>query len=186
MFSIDYGILEDTKEEIQELSKENFKDNPEIYGQFELKLDNYIIGYVDEEIPFENELVLTWFNFFTESCKNILTNSYSIFCVIDLKDFWLELKKEKHEIRINRKKPIQQEIPFLISKKSEEEYFNSDSEKLMILSEIDFFTEIYIKGKNFIDTIEELNKELLDIEVLANIQSNLMIIMKELEKTKRK
>lgn len=56
----------------------------------------------------------------------------------------------------------------------------------MILSEIDFFTEIYIKGKNFIDTIEELNKELLDIEVLANIQSNLMIIMKELEKTKRK
>ena len=114
MFSIDYGILEDTKEEIQELSKENFKDNPEIYGQFELKLDNYIIGYVDEEIPFENELVLTWFNFFTESCKNILTNSYSIFCVIDLKDFWLELKKEKNEIRINRKKPIQQEIPFLM------------------------------------------------------------------------
>lgn len=176
MFKINYNILEDTKKEIEEFSYEEFKQNNEIYGQFEFQLSNLTIGYVDKDIPFENELVLTWIKFLTESCKNLIIDSYSIFCVVDLNNFWLEFNKVDTNIVINRKKQKEPNIPFLISNTKKLDLFDTNSEQLDILPELEFLMEINRNSKRFIEMFKNLNETLLDMEVLKDIEKNITII----------
>ena len=95
MFCIEYEILDDEKNRLISLKEiEEFEsDFNTIVGQIHLKFDNEEIGFIDREIPYEGEFVLTWLQRLNTVIMQLQSNAFVTMSIPDSADIWLEFKK---------------------------------------------------------------------------------------------
>ena len=86
MVEINYLIFEDERERITNaLSVESFKkEYDDITGQFEIKFNSQVIGFIHKDIPYDGELLITWIKLLNRVAKRINNNKI---CSLDIPDY---------------------------------------------------------------------------------------------------
>ena len=86
MVEINYLIFQDERERITNaLSVESFKTEcNDIAGQFEVKFNSKVIGFVHKEIPCDGEFLITWIKLLNRVAKRISNNKI---CRLDIPEY---------------------------------------------------------------------------------------------------
>lgn len=171
MFSIKYLLL---TEEITRLTNINnleefIMDFDTIEGQVELTFNNTIEGFVDQDIPYDGELIISWFKRFNEVILLLNTSNYVIMKIPDSNRIWLKFQEDENILTVSKIKIIeQQSICNLV--------------RVEPISEIATFWEETINKKQFQSEVVRASKELLDTIIAIN---NILVDSSEYIELKR-
>ncbi|MRX73033.1 hypothetical protein GJU40_12865 [Bacillus lacus] len=170
MFLIKYNIPNEGIDDIIELDESSFDDEyGEIYGQFELNFNEYKQGFVHEEIPFGNELLISWFKLINKVVLTLNTNDYVAFPIMETDDYWIELICKEDLISVKKVKDNHHKrtlYEFIITKPFEE---FSDEWKTTDIKRLEFINEVKLKTKQFIKDVATINKNLLKSQSLNEL-----------------
>lgn len=104
MFLINYGILDEEKNRILKLKniKEFDSNISEIMGQIELIFNNSKEGFVDNDIPYSGEFLITWFNRLNSVLIQLKTDSFVAMELPDSDNIWLEFKVDNEKVLVSK------------------------------------------------------------------------------------
>lgn len=157
---IRFNILEEQLKELKHTSVKEFDDFANIEGQFEFVIGNIKFGYVDNEIPFSNELLISWFKILNKVLEELIENSnYVIFYIPDSYK-WLELEVKGDSISITELKLTEKNVEFLITNKRYSNLFKY-STKVDVIGKKEFFNCILKNTDKFINNVLDINENLI-------------------------
>lgn len=161
MFCIEYDILDGEKNRLSSLKEiEEFEsDFNTIAGQIHLKFNNEEIGFVDGEIPYDGEFVLTWLQRLNTVIKELQSNTFVTMSIPDSANIWLEFKKIDEmllvtQIRAKAERYVQESITNIPQKREECCW----TEHILIK---EFYEKILMTTYRFIKEIVSINELLL-------------------------
>ena len=156
---IKFNILEEKLEELKSISNKEFDEWGNIEVQFELIINNIRFGYVDNDVPFANELIISWLKILNNVALK-LKNSNRVIFYIPYSTKWLEIIVDKEILNINEIEPIEKNIEFLITDKNYSNLFRYCN-KSEIIDKSDFIYCIVGSSRNFINYISDINEDIL-------------------------
>ena len=161
MFCIEYEILDSEKNRLSSIKKiEEFEaDFNTIVGQMHLVCNHEEIGFVDRDIPYEGEFVLTWLQRLNAVIMELQSNNFVTMSIPDSANIWLEFKKIDKmilvtQIRAKAERYVQESV-IIIPKMREECCW---TEHILIK---EFNEKILMTTDKFIKEIVSINELLL-------------------------
>jgi hypothetical protein len=108
MFKLRFAILNDEKDELSNITDlEKYEvEFGEIEGQLELNFEDKKYGFVDESIPFGNELLILWFRELNKVVLNLQSHTYVAFKIPETDSHWYEFLIEDKFVIINEVKSV--------------------------------------------------------------------------------
>ena len=178
MFCIEYQILDNEKKRLSNLKAiEEFESNfNTIVGQMQLVCNGEEIGFVDREIPYDGDFILTWLQRLNTVVIELQSNIFTAMSIPDSANIWLEFKKTDKiisvsEIRTKAEMHVQDFVTN-IPQKREECFW---TEHILIK---EFIEEILMTTDRFIKEIVSINELLLTAKEVVELE-NLYHIAKE-------
>ena len=103
MFAINYEILEEERNRIMQLNNlmEFQFDINNVMGQIELIFNTTKEGFIDKDIPFSGEFLITWFNRLNEVLIQLKEHSFVEMKLPDSDSIWFEFKLENEEVIVS-------------------------------------------------------------------------------------
>ncbi len=172
MLDIKYNIAEDDIKFIKNLNVRNIDDFTCLEGQFEIKIGENSIGYVDEKIKMYNELLIFWFSMLNKSILILEKNNHVIMAIPDRDKKWFVFDRKDDDLVVK----------LVITKKNLPKELISTA----YLQNIDkvFWEEkiSYNLLKNML--VKKTNKIINDLEIInpISVKSNLIIKLREILK----
>lgn len=165
MFCIEYEILEEEKARLSNV-KEFELDN--IAGQMRLVFNDKEIGFVDKEIPYDGELLLTWFQKLNEVIIQLRASDFITMWLPDSTNIWLEFKSISKiilisKIRAEAENHIEKTITN-VPKKREEIFWSESIEKENFLEEVFESTNKLIQESILLNRLLLESKELVELK----------------------
>lgn len=104
MFKISYEILDNERFRISKVNSINdFEmDVNTIVGQIQFLFQKNAIGFVDKEIPYEGEFLMTWLSLLNKAMLYLCTYGFATIYEPDTDDIWLEFEENANQIRVSR------------------------------------------------------------------------------------
>lgn len=164
---IDWNILNEGIDELKEHTIETFDMYGNIDGQFEMAFDTIEFGYVDTEIPFGNELLLSWFNILNKAVIELKKQGYVIFYIPGTPK-WLEIREEKNILMVSKLELIGKSADFLITGKNQLNLFNKINQVDKV-EKCEFINCVLSKSKEFINYVCSINESLKDSVTIKEI-----------------
>lgn len=155
-----FNIPEEELEELRSISNKEFDEWCNIEGQFELIINNIRFGYVDNDVPFANELIISWLKILNNVALKLKENSNIVVFYIPDSTRWLEIIVDKEILHINEIEPIEKNIEFLITDKNYSNLFKYCN-KSELIDKNDFIYCIVNSSRNFINYISNINEDIL-------------------------
>ena len=158
MFSINYEILEEEKNRILKLKDvmEFESDVNTIMGQIELIFNNRKEGFVDKDIPFSGEFLITWLKRLNDVLIQLKISQFVAMELPDSDSIWFEFQLDNEEVLISEirsEKEIDIEEFIVNMPKKRREFFWCES-----ISKEELFNTILNTTSNFIKDILEINE----------------------------
>lgn len=170
MFQIKYEILDDEKKRISGIKNisEFENDFNTVVGQIQLMFNDRVEGFVDKEIPYDGELLITWFQLLNDAILYLKNYRFATIYKPDTDNIWLEfvLKDssiEVTQIRAEEQKHVENLIENTPRKVSEvlwHESIRKDEFYSTILAE----TESLIKRILSVNELMSRSHELMKLE----------------------
>lgn len=112
MFSVRYLMLDDEIERIREIkSISDFENDIDtVVGQIQLSFTNNSIGFVDEDIPYNGEFIVTWLRLLNEAVVFLEEYGFATIHEPDSDNIWLEFQKSEEELSVKRAKVDKQKL----------------------------------------------------------------------------
>lgn len=164
---INWSILNDGIDELKEHTAETFDMCGNIDGQFEIIFDTIGFGYVDTEIPFGNELLLSWFTILNKAVSELKKQGYVIFYIPGTPK-WLEIQQKENTLLVSKLELIGKSADFLITGKNQLSLFNKISQVDKV-EKCEFINCVLSKSKEFISHVCSINESLKDSITLKEI-----------------
>lgn len=103
MFLIKYEILDDERQMLREINslEEIESELFNVRGQLELTFNNSKDGFVDNEIPYSGEPLITWFSRLNEVLFQLMENSFIEMELPASYDMWYEFKIENEDVLVS-------------------------------------------------------------------------------------
>ncbi|MBW6411918.1 hypothetical protein [Clostridium weizhouense] len=104
MFLINYEILDEEKNRILNLNNIiEFEDDVNtVMGQIQLIFNNTKEGFVDKDIPFSGEFLITWFKRLNDAIIQLKESSFVAIEQPDSDNIWLEFELNNNEVLISQ------------------------------------------------------------------------------------
>ncbi|MDS0526632.1 hypothetical protein NNC19_13150 [Clostridium sp. SHJSY1] len=162
MFLINYEILEEEKKRISNLNNivEFESDVNTVMGQIELIFNNTKEGFVDKDIPFSGEFLITWFKRLNDALSQLKASSFVTIKIPDSDRIWFEFKLVNEEVLISKvraEKEIHIEKFILNLPKSRSEIFWCES-----ISKDELYNTILCTTNNFMKDIWAINQLIVE------------------------
>lgn len=169
MFCINYEILENEKKSLSKIkSIEEFETNFGIIeGQIQLVCNDKEVGFVDKNIPYDGELLFTWFQKLNEVLVMLENNKSVMMWIPDSADLWIEFKKENARVTLSKVR-VQSEgcvVKVITGLSKKEELFWEES----ILVE-ELVEGIFTATSQFMQELHSLNPLLGKIEEVVKLE----------------
>ncbi|OOM76560.1 hypothetical protein [Clostridium sp. BL-8] len=165
---IKFNILEDQIEELTHISKEEFDEFGNVEGQFELIIGKIRFGYVDNEIPFSNELLISWFKILNKVLLELMENSrYIAFYIPDALN-WLEIMVEEDTFFVKELELVEKSVQFLITNKRCSNLFK-ESANVDVVKKEEFINCILKSTEEFINNILNINEQLMQSKTMQEL-----------------
>lgn len=176
MFTIRHKILNQTIEEIEELSLDEFRDefDEDIEGQIQINFDGKTIGYVNDEIPFAEEWLILWLTKLNKAINILNKFNYVAFYIPDTDNIWIELKVNDNFIDVRKVKLKLKNIDKLLVEKPIDEFEKYDWDGTTI-NKNEFIDNILQDSKILIDEISKINYKLMEAESIKNLKKIISI-----------
>jgi len=180
MFEIKYEIFEDDVHELRTIDLETFiKEYDQIYGCFTLIINGLeYIPYPSPEMRLEtkriySELILTHFDFLIDVYDQLQRSNYSVLKYIENSWTWLEFIKDENKLTISKLNfETDGHLPTLIL--TDRSLFNK-AIRVDIINEVmkweDFNKELLMKSRELVNTIIELNKNIITAKCFIKIRA---------------
>ncbi|MCT4687612.1 hypothetical protein [Vallitalea sp.] len=97
MIKIDYKINMDV---INNISKSDINEISDIEGQFKISFGDNIIGYVDDEIPIYDELLVHWFSLLNKALELMNQESFVALTLPDRYNRWLLFENNENKLKV--------------------------------------------------------------------------------------
>lgn len=163
MFSLEYKIPKETRENLNSWKLEEFEEEiGEVEGQIKLDFNGKSYGYIDEgDSLFYNKFLIMWFIRLNECCNVLQTSKYVCFDMPETNGLWLEMNVRGDNIYIQRLKLLREVITcYVVDSPLEDfEYFDWGD---TVIKKKEFIKKIEIVTQQFISEIYDLNSELLN------------------------
>ncbi|WP_291584083.1 hypothetical protein [Clostridium sp. UBA6640] len=170
MFLINYEILEDEKNRIFKLNNimEFESDVNTVMGQIQLIFNNTKEGFVDKDIPFSGEFLITWFKRLNDALIQLKESSFVAIELSDSDSIWLEFKLNNEEVLISEIKAekemhIEKFIVNLPKRRSELFWCES-------ISKDELFNTILDTTNNFMKDILAINQLLAESKEFKELE----------------
>lgn len=171
MFCIEYEILEHEKNRLSSFKgiEEFESDFNTIVGQIHLVCNSEEIGFVDREIPYDGEFILTWLQRLNTVILELQSNTFVTMSIPDSANIWLEFKKMDKmilvtQIRAKAERHVQESV-INIPQKREECCW---TEHILIK---EFNEKILMTTDRFIKEIVSINKLLLAAKEVIELEN---------------
>jgi len=163
-----FNILEEQLKELKHTTIEEFDDFANIEGQFELIIGNIRFGYVDNEIPFSNELLISWFKILNKVLVELIENSQYVIFYIPDSHKWLEIVVQEDSFNIAEVELIEKDVEFLITNKRCSNLFKYNN-KVDIIGKKEFVNCILENTSEFINNISNINEQLIRSKTMQEL-----------------
>lgn len=172
MFCIDYQILEEEKRRLSSIKniKEFEMDFNNIEGQIQLTCNDKKIGFVNKEVSYAGELLITWFQKLNEVIIQLRTNEFVTMWIPDSADIWLEFLAIKKIIVVSQ---IKAETEMHIKKtvtnipKTNTDFFWSEN-----ISREEFLSTVLGSTNEFLRDIISLNELLGETKEVMKLENS--------------
>ncbi|WP_432663380.1 hypothetical protein R9X47_22715 [Wukongibacter baidiensis] len=157
MFYINYLVLDDEKERLSSIKdfRDFENDMDTVVGQIQLSFTNNSIGFVDIDIPYDGEFIVTWLRLLNEAIIYIEKYNFATIYEPDTNNLWLEFYSYNERIKVTRTRVEHQKIvPSHIEKSPQnhiETLWNDNVSKRV------FYDVILKVTSEFINEIKSLN-----------------------------
>lgn len=172
MFKISYEILDNERFRISKVNNINNFENDvnTIVGQIQLVFQENFIGFLDKEIPYEGEFLITWLRLLNESILYLDTHGFATMYEPDTDDIWLEFGENANQIRVSRIRAEKQEYVTSyidsIPKNKVEVFWHED------VSKDEFYDSILKVTALFIEDVLSMNKLMAESNEFKNLESS--------------
>ena len=164
MFTFQYHILDESKNEIMNGDNNYFED---FDGQIELHFNNSQYGHIYPSISSYNELMLWWFKILNTVAIKLIENDYVAFYVPDI-IIWMQIFKKGDYCIINEVEPDENSLSNkLITTNKLYNYREITQGEQISVKE--FVSEINKKTKSFIKELIDINPKVEQSEQLEDI-----------------
>lgn len=104
MIKITYEILGSERERLKSINDVTLfeEEMSAIHGQFQMSVTNKLIGFVDKDIPYEGELLTTWFQLLNKALYVLETNGFVTIYEPDSLGIWIEFQLISSDILMRR------------------------------------------------------------------------------------
>ena len=158
MFKINWGILDEEKRRISQIKHiDEFENNLNtIVGQFRIDINNITEGFVDTDIPYDGEFIVTWLQLLNDAIQYISLYSFASIYEPDTDNVWMEFSLEKNIIQVSQIRAEQQKYVEKFIEKTPRKpikYYWCDR-----ILKNEFQSTVLCVTKDFIDYILELNE----------------------------
>lgn len=164
---INWSILDDEMNELKDATIETFDERGNIEGQFEIIFNKMKFGYVDNEIPFGNELLISWFTILNKAINELKKQGYVIFYIPDSPK-WLEIQEKENVLFISKLELMERNVDFLITGKNQLNLFRKIKQTDKI-KKYEFINCVHSTTTEFINRIWSINKSLRDSDTIRAI-----------------
>ena len=167
---IRFNILEEQLQELKYISIEEFDEFANIEGLFEFIIDNIRFGYVDNDIPFSNELLISWFKILNRASMELIENNKCIVSYIPDSNKWLEIEIQGEKIKITELELMEKNVEFLINNQKCSDLFKY-SNKIDVIEKKEFINCILENTHKFINNISNINEKLIYSKAMQELIS---------------
>ncbi|WP_252225067.1 hypothetical protein [Clostridium sp. ZBS2] len=176
MFTIEHKILNETLEEIKKMSLNEFVNefDGDIEGQIKITFNNKTIGYINDEIPFSEELLVWWLTKLNQAIYTLNQNNYVAFYILDTDNIWLELKVNDDLIHVRKIKLKLKNINKSLVDKPMEEFEKYKWEGITV-GKNEFIKRVVQDSQLLINEISEINSKLIESESIKNLRKFLYL-----------
>lgn len=170
MFLINYEILEEERNRIMQLNNlmEFQLDMNNVMGQIELIFNNTKEGFIDKDIPFSGEFLITWFNRLNDVLIQLKESSFVEMELPDSDSIWFEFKLKNEEVlvsEIKAEKEMHIEKFIVNEPKKRIELFWQES-----ISKDELFNTILDTTNNFMKDILAINELLAESKEFKELE----------------
>lgn len=169
MFKVEYGILDEEKKRIAEVRNisEFEKDLNTVVGQIEIIFNDRQLGFVEMDVPYDGEYLITWFKWFNEVIFYLKNFGFATMYESDTDNFWLEFLLKDNIIEVREIKADDNNIKGYVHNtplKAIEVEWNES------IRRDEFYSAILDKTENLINTILSLNKLMAESQEVIDLQ----------------
>lgn len=177
MFEIKYEIFDDDILELRAIDLQTFnKEYNQIFGCFTIIVNGIeYLSYPSPEMRLEtkriySELILTHFDFLIDVYYQLQKNNYAALKYIENHCTWLEFIQEGNELVVSQLNLEIHEGPLI--RTDRELFINAIKEEIIneTIQWGDFEKELISKTKEFIKTLQELNKKIITSNCFTKIR----------------
>ncbi|WP_146172225.1 hypothetical protein [Melghirimyces profundicolus] len=155
---------------LRKLSVQEFdSEYRDIEGQIELDFCGHKYGYYNQEDPFGDELLITWFVLLNEAASKLNKSNYVALKHIE-SDVWFEFLDNKDIIKVSLMYIDNTFIDKFIVTAPFNNYKYGDWKDVTI-KKIDFQIEIQKKTIEFIDSIRKLNQSIIKSQSIKELKA---------------
>jgi hypothetical protein len=170
MFLINYEILEEEEDRISKLNNllEFESDVNTVMGQIQLIFNNTEEGFVDKDIPYSGEFLITWFKRLNDVLIQLKEYAFVAMKLPDSDNIWLEFKLNNEEVLISEikaEKEIHLENFIVNLPKKRSEFFWCES-----ISKDELFNTILDTTKNFMKDVLAINQLLAESKEFKELE----------------
>lgn len=183
---LNFRIIEEEVDRLKRTTIEEFDKFGNIDTQFLFQINNIIYGVVHNDIPFGQELLITWLERLNNVVKEILNNKETIvFSVPDINQ-WIYIRVFKEKLAVNILLPreykyinkeinslddirIIRSIEYVIADYFDEKTFVMLDEETDV-EKNEFINSVLIITARLIDEITLINKKLIKSKTIINLQ----------------
>lgn len=169
MFFFEYEIFDEEKERLKKIkSDREFElDFNNIVGQIQLQINDKTIGFVDKEIPYDGELILTWLKHLNSIIVQLDSSNYVAMTIPDSANVWIEFEEMDGILQVTKMQAIKeandQQVIVNTPKKRDLIFWSE------YLPRIVFFDVILESTNKFIQDIASINKILLNTRAFKEL-----------------
>lgn len=169
LFVLKYRIPDDAINALSGISAEDFdKEYGDIEGQIEMDFNGKKEGFVNNELPFGRELLVTWIKILNLVVKKLNISNYVAFIIPEMDSIWVEFIHKEGLLRVRKVKDKKKDLDDMIIT-SPSKYFVTYDWDNVVIDKNDFTEKIMHKTKEFIHDISVINKSLLDSQSIKEL-----------------
>ncbi|WP_176009278.1 hypothetical protein [Paenalkalicoccus suaedae] len=170
MFKINYRIVLEENEDISTMDIKSFNEQVyDIYGQFEIVINELHEGYVDDCLPFGIEIITFWLRLLNQAAIALQKKSYVAFWIPETDSFWIEMTCKENTVLVRIVELIKYSDVLKCHIISEHHEVFKNKTEFTSVSKEEVINEIKRVTQTFIKDIEMINDNLLSSEVINEI-----------------
>ncbi len=169
MFLIEYDISDKEKERMRRINSiQEFEEQlDDIEGQISIECNKENIGFVNKDISYDGELLVTWFRQLNRVILYLRNNTYVAMIIPDSEDVWIEFEVVKNNLQIREVRAAKKHNEYIeITPLKKEKIFWSED-----VGRKEVFHAIMQSTNRFIQEICLINKSLAESKNISTLRN---------------